>query len=424
MDLIDKLQILGEAAKYDVSCASSGSSRKSRFGNTALPGICHSWTADGRCISLLKVLLDNRCIYNCAYCINSRNCDSKRASFEPHEICEITESFYRRNYIEGLFLSSGVVKSPDYTMERMVEVLRLLRKRGFGGYMHIKIIPGASKSLIEKAGFLADRMSVNVELPSNESLLLLAPDKSKESIFKPMGQIASAIVEHKDNKLDKKKFSPAGQSTQMIVGATDDNDKKILKLTQYLYNRYSLKRVYFSAYVPTTKNPLIPLVKNPPLNREHRLYQADWLLRFYGYNADELLDDKFPNFDLNLDPKCCWALRHKEYFPVEINKASLYTLLRVPGIGTIGARRIITARRVGKLNFTDLKQLGIVLKRAVYFITCNGKYQPQLMLKPQSIYMSLVANTKQIVTPGGIQTSMFGDIGKIEARKALTGSAL
>ncbi|MEX1376344.1 MAG: putative DNA modification/repair radical SAM protein [Eubacteriales bacterium] len=421
MDLIDKLEILGAAAKYDASCASSGSARKGKTGMASMPGICHSWAADGRCISLLKILMDNRCLYNCAYCKNSNKSDTQRAGFEPHEVYEITMNFYKRNYIEGLFLSSSIIKSPDYTMEKMIKCVELLRKNEFGGYIHLKAIPGASKDLIERAGFLVDRMSVNVEMPTSQSLMLLAPEKSKENIFLPMGQIAASINANKNNYLDKDKFVPAGQSTQMIIGATSDSDHQILKLSQYLYRHYELKRVYFSAFVPVTKNPLLPVIDKPPLLREHRLYQADWLMRFYGFDASEILDEKYPMLDNNLDPKCVWALRHREYFPIDVNKASLWELLRVPGIGNISARRIITARRMGSLGFADLKKIGVVLKRARYFITCSGKHEKSVFLSTPQVYNSLLVQNKMPALPMGAQTSMFDAENMENAKKIITG---
>lgn len=408
MDTIEKLEILGDAAKYDASCSSSGSNRSAgKFGNAHLPGICHSWAADGRCISLLKVLYTNKCIYRCAYCKNSVENDVPRAEFNPKELCSLTQSFYRRNYIEGLFLSSAVVRSPDYTMERMVEVMHRLRESGFGGYIHVKAIPGASKMLLDKAGMLSDRMSVNIELPSQKSLKLLAPDKSKNSILDPMGHIGNKIIEFSGAKKGSGAYAPAGQSTQLIVGATPDSDKQILSLTQGLYNNYKLKRVYYSAYMPVTNHKALANITRPPLLREHRLYQADWLLRFYGFNANEILDDSMPMLDINLDPKACWAVRHSEFFPVEINKAPLEVLIRVPGIGNISARRIIQARRIGRLTFEDLKKLGAVLKRAAYFITCSGKYMPHLMMSPEGMYRSLITLDKRPRFSNGIQLSLF-----------------
>lgn len=406
MEINKKLEILGAAAKYDASCSSSGSNRSTgKFGNAAISGICHSWAADGRCISLLKVLYTNKCIYKCAYCKNSAESDIERAEFAPQELSTLTQEFYRRNYIEGLFLSSAVIKSPDYTMERMVETMRLLRESGFGGYIHVKAIPGASKFLLDEAGFLADRMSINIELPSQQSLKLLAPDKSKASIIQPMGHIANRIIEHEGARRGAGKFAPAGQSTQMIIGATPDSDKQILQLTQGLYNNYRLKRVYYSAYMPVANHKALIKITHPPLLREHRLYQADWLLRFYGFTAEEILDDSMPMLDENLDPKACWAVRHPECFPVEINRASLYTLLRVPGIGNISARRILQARRMGRLSFDDLKKIGVVLKRAAYFITCHGKYMPQLKMSPEGMYRSLITLDKRPRFSKGMQLS-------------------
>ncbi len=408
MDIENKLRILGDAAKYDASCSSSGSSRSSgKFGSSAIAGICHSWGADGRCISLLKVLYTNKCMYKCAYCKNSAESDVERAEFTPQELASLTQEFYRRNYIEGLFLSSAVVKSPDYTMERMVCALRLLRDMGFGGYIHVKAIPGASKFLLDEAGFLADRMSVNIELPSQQSLKLLAPEKSKNSIVAPMTHIRERILEHEGASRGTGDFVPAGQSTQMIIGATPDSDKQILMLSQGLYNNYRMKRVYYSAYMPVTDHKALVKITHPPLLREHRLYQADWLLRFYGFNADELLDDSLPMLDENLDPKACWAVRHPELFPVEINKAPLYTLLRVPGIGNISARKIIQARRIGRLNFDDLKRMRVVLKRAAYFITCSGKYMPQLRMSPEGMYRSLVTLDNRPIFSRGQQMSFI-----------------
>lgn len=381
MDLFEKIKILADAAKYDVACTSSGADRKpsnGRIGNAVSMGICHSFSGDGRCISLLKVLLTNACVYDCAYCANRRSNDLPRATFEPKELAALTIAFFRRNYIEGLFLSSGVLGTPDRTMERMIEALRILRDEyNFNGYIHAKAIPGADNLLIERLGLLADRMSVNIELPSQESLRLLAPDKPKQSILKPMGYICERIGQSSKELVcykDKPRFAPAGQSTQMIVGASDESDLKILNLTEKLYQNFSLKRVFFSAYVPVVENPLLPALDfRPPLLREHRLYQADWLLRFYHFQASELLDETHQNFNPILDPKCNWALHHPECFPVEVNKASYETLLRVPGIGLRSAQRIIASRRTAKLDFTGLKKLGVVLKRAQYFITCGGK---------------------------------------------------
>ncbi|NLK35952.1 MAG: putative DNA modification/repair radical SAM protein [Gracilibacteraceae bacterium] len=384
MDLNEKIKILSDSAKYDVSCSSSGSSRKNKkggIGNAAPSGICHSWTPDGRCISLLKILFTNYCIYDCKYCVNRSSNDIPRASFTTDELVNLIINFYRRNYIEGLFLSSAVCVSPDHTMELLLKSVKRLREEfNFNGYIHVKAIPGASNALIEETGKYVDRMSINIELPSDESLKLLAPQKTKESIIKPMGLIKSGIIQYQEEKLKFKnapQFVPGGQSTQLIVGATKENDLKILKLSEYLYNSYKLKRVYYSAYVPVSNHPNLPAISRPPLLREHRLYQADWLLRFYGFSSDELLNEEHPNFDELLDPKSGWAIRNLDKFPVEINKADYYTLLRVPGIGVKSAQRIVQGRKVSMLDFSDLKKLGIVLKRAKYFITCKGKYFPQ-----------------------------------------------
>lgn len=381
MDLNEKLRILTSAAKYDVSCSSSGSNRKSKkgdLGSTATGGICHSFTPDGRCISLLKILLTNFCIYDCAYCINRRSNDIERASFTADEIVDLTMNFYRRNYIEGLFLSSAIIQSPNFTMELLTTVVEKLRNvHNFKGYIHLKAIPGADEELIKKAGSLVDRMSVNLELPSAKSLKLLAPEKSKTEIFKPMSLIKNNII---TNKYERKKyknspiFVPGGQSTQLIVGATKESDLNILNLTENLYNKFDLKRVYYSAYVPVNNGKNLPTLKNPPTLREHRLYQGDWLLRVYGFKAEELLNEKNPNFDINFDPKTTYALNNIHLFPVEINKAPYEVLIRVPGIGIRGAMKIVSARRISNLDFFDLKKLGIVIKRAQYFITCNGKY--------------------------------------------------
>ena len=381
MDLLKKLEILTDAAKYDVACTSSGVDRPGqpgKLGNAVKAGICHSFAADGRCISLLKVLMSNDCAYDCAYCVNRHSQDGARTTFTPEELVTLTIQFYRRNYIEGLFLSSAVVKNPDYTCELMLQALKLLREReGFWGYVHVKAIPGASPRLTEQLGFYADRMSVNIELPSQQSLKLLAPQKSKEKILAPMGQIRDGIRENSTDLVKYRaapKFVPAGQSTQMIIGATPESDRQILTLTEGLYRKYSLKRVFFSAYLPIVSDRNLPATTTPPpLLREHRLYQADWLLRFYGFSADEILDDAHPDFNPVLDPKCNWAINHMEQFPVEINRAPYEMLLRVPGIGVKSAMRIRSARRYAKLDFDALKKLGVVLKRARFFIVCNGK---------------------------------------------------
>lgn len=401
MNLLDKLTILTDAAKYDASCTSSGVIRGSRpgmIGNTSssIAGCCHSFSADGRCISLLKVLMTNYCVYDCKYCINRRSNDTRRTAFTPRELAELTIQFYRRNYIEGLFLSSGVLRDPDYTTLRMIETLRLLRREfAFNGYIHAKAIPGTSPELVQQLGYLADRLSVNIELPSQKGLAALAPDKSKAAILAPMRLIEAQGRQNKEELVKYRHapaFAPAGQSTQLIVGATEDSDRHILHLTESLYERYRLKRVFYSAYVPVVENPLLPdLHTKPPLLREHRLYQADWLLRFYGFRADELLDDQHPNFDPLLDPKCYWAITHPEQFPVEIMTADLGRLLRVPGIGPTGARRILSARRTGLLHFDDLKKMGIVLKRAQFFILCGGRMRGGLHFTADTLAFQLQA---------------------------------
>ena len=401
MDLLEKLTILTDAAKYDASCTSSGVSRgfqAGKIGNTSssVAGCCHSFSADGRCISLLKVLMTNCCVCDCKYCVNRRSNDTRRTAFTPRELAELTIQFYRRNYIEGLFLSSGVLRDPDYTTQRMIEALRLLRQEyGFNGYIHAKAIPGAAPELIRQLGFLADRLSVNIELPSQKGLAALAPDKTKASILSPMRLIQEQGRQNKEELAKYRHapaFAPAGQSTQLIVGATDDSDRHILHLTESLYSRYRLKRVFYSAYVPVVENPLLPaLHTKPPLLREHRLYQADWLLRFYGFRAEELLDASHPNFDPMLDPKCYWAITHPEQFPVEIMSADLERLLRVPGIGPTGARRILSARRTGLLRFDDLHKMGIVLKRAQFFILCDGRMREGLRFSAETLTRQLQA---------------------------------
>lgn len=401
MDLLDKLAVLTDAAKYDAACTSSGVRRESRpgkIGNTSssIAGCCHSFSADGRCISLLKVLMTNCCVYDCKYCVNRRSNDTRRTAFTPKELAELTIQFYRRNYIEGLFLSSGVLRDPDYTTQRMIEALRLLRQDyGFNGYIHAKAIPGTDPALVQQLGYLSDRLSVNIELPSQEGLAALAPDKSKSAILSPMRLIRDRGRENKEDLVKYRHapaFAPAGQSTQLIVGATQDSDRHILYLTQSLYQRYRLKRVFYSAYVPVVENSLLPaLHTKPPLLREHRLYQADWLMRFYGFRAEELLDEAHPNFDPTLDPKCYWAITHPDQFPVEIMSADLDRLLRVPGIGLTGARRILSARRTGRLRFEDLQKMGVVLKRAQFFILCGGQMRPGLRFTAETLTRQLQA---------------------------------
>ncbi|MDD7738779.1 MAG: putative DNA modification/repair radical SAM protein [Fusicatenibacter sp.] len=470
LSLQEKLNILADAAKYDVACTSSGVDRKGKkgsLGNSCAAGICHSFAADGRCISLLKILLSNDCVYDCKYCVNRAGNDRVRATFTPEEICQLTVELYRRNYIEGLFLSSGVYKSPNITMEMICRTIELLRTRyHFNGYIHIKAIPGASPELIEKAGYLADRMSVNLELPTKEGLSALAPHKTQRSILRPMRQIQNGISEYrltqgkealmerstgnrylKDTIFDtrqkpvlsgtdaslllssesadsaaaplstgkaalsgqppapeptvpsarqapskerQKPFVPAGQSTQMIIGATGETDFQLLSTSQYLYQQYDLKRVFYSAYVPLNEDPALPDPSTaPPLLREHRLYQADWLLRYYGFHVQDLLDEQHPSFNTLLDPKCDWALRHLELFPVEINSAEYADLLKVPGIGTKSAMRIVNSRRSSRLSFEHLKRMGVVLKRAKYFITCGGKMMYSMKIEENFITRQL-----------------------------------
>ena len=415
MELLDKLTILADAAKYDAACTSSGLDRAGRpgtIGSAMMAGCCHSFSADGRCVTLLKVLQTNVCVYDCRYCVNRRSNDVPRAAFTPEELCELTMGFYRRNYIEGLFLSSAVIRGPDYTTELMIKTLRVLRERHrFGGYVHAKAIPGADPLLTRRLGLLADRMSVNIELPSSPSLARLAPDKKKEAILTPMGQIRDGIAVSKREVAVYRhapRFAPAGQSTQMIIGATPESDRHILTLTQALYDRYQLKRVFYSAYMPVS--PLLPVAEDfqPPLLREHRLYQADWLLRYYHFRADEILDESQPNLDPRMDPKCCWALRHLDFFPVEVNRADYEALLRVPGLGVRSARRILRARRVGPLNFEGLKRLGVVLKRAQYFLTCSGKMMRGLRVSEDGLLRRLISlEAPALAEPAPEQLSLF-----------------
>ena len=431
MDIFDKLKILADSAKYDASCSSSGSKRKNinnGIGNGHVSGICHSWGADGRCISLLKILFTNSCIYDCKYCINRSSNDVPRATFTPREVADLTINFYKRNYIEGLFLSSAVIRNPDYTMEQIIQTVTILRNEyNFNGYIHCKTIPGCSKELIDKLGILVDRMSINIELPSNESLKLLAPQKEKTGILTPMKYISDNI---KMNNLDKSRFKkhfvPDGQTTQLIVGATNESDLKILKLSENLYKKVNLKRVYYSAYISINNDKNLPSLESPPLLRENRLYQADWLLRFYGFKADELLNESHPNFNTLLDPKCDWALRNIDKFPIEINRADFFTLLRIPGIGVISAKKIIKARRNFELNFDNLKHLGVVLKRAKYFITCKGKYYTNVYkFNPSFIETNLLYLERQDIPKLEYkQLSLFDSLQptKEDKIKCLTGS--
>ena len=380
MDVMEKLKILTDAAKYDVSCSSSGSNRKNKggLGVGASSGICHSWSEDGRCISLLKILLTNKCIYSCEYCVNRRENQIERAEFTPQEVCDLVINFYKRNYIEGLFLSSGVVKSPDDTMLKLIEVADLLRnKENFNGYIHMKAIPGASDELVQKLGSLVDRMSINIELPTEKALNILAPQKKYESIIRPMNFAKNSILEYKENKKKFRRtplFLPAGQSTQMIVGANREDDFTIINKASSLYKDFSLKRIFYSGYVPVVNSVFTQGIKKVPMLREHRLYQADWLMRFYGFSPREIIKEDNPFLDLTMDPKCSWAVENLDIFPIEINKASYEELIRVPGFGKVYAMRIINARKFSNLTFDDLRTLKISLKRAINFITVGGKF--------------------------------------------------
>lgn len=420
MSIKEKLGILTDAAKYDVACTSSGVDRRgdgTGIGNTEKGGICHSFSADGRCISLLKILFTNECIYDCKYCINRKSNDVPRASFTPDEVCELTMGFYKRNYIEGLFLSSGILYNPDFTMELIYQTIYKLRtKHRFQGYIHVKAIPGADPILIQKTGYLADRMSVNLELPTAESLKQLAPNKHRKNILAPMRQIQNGIQENRNELVLYRKaphFVPAGQSTQMIVGATRENDYQLMMVAESLYQKFGLKRVFYSAFVNVNEDKDLPaLPGGPPLLREHRLYQADWLLRYYHFRVEELLDEVHPNLNPLVDPKCSWALAHMEFFPVEVNRASLEELLRVPGIGPKSARRIVSVRRCGSLDFEGLKRLGVVLKRAQYFITCRGKMLSGLRVSPDGVLRHLVAQERPMLAQGAPeQLSLFEQTG-------------
>lgn len=404
MELKEKLKILADSAKYDASCSSSGSNRvnKNRLGTTALSGICHSFSSDGRCISLLKILMTNCCIFDCKYCLNRKSNNIKRAIFEPEEICEITINFYRRNYIEGLFLSSGIIKNPDYTMELMIKTITLLRsKYHFGGYIHAKAIPGASEILLKKLGSLVDRLSANIELPTENGLKLLAPNKDATNVSKIMSYV-------KENQ--NKKFVPAGQSTQMIIGATKESDLDIISKSSSMYDNYKLKRVFYSAYIPVNNDNLLPTLEKPPLVRENRLYQADWLLRYYNFKVNDLLNETNPNFNILVDPKTDWALRNIHLFPKEINKCSYYDLLKIPGIGVKSAKRILKSRKNFTITFDDLKKLGVVLKRAKYFITCNGKYfMSSSYFKKDFIEANIILEDKNVINSKTEQLGLFNE---------------
>lgn len=397
----EKLRILSDAAKYDVSCSSSGSSRKNTsngLGNAAYSGICHSWSADGRCVSLLKILMTNHCIYDCKYCINRKSNDIERAILTPDEIVRLTINFYRRNYIEGLFLSSGVIKNADYTMEQMIAVAKKLRlEENFNGYIHMKVIPGASQELIHEIGLYVDRVSVNIELAENKALKLLAPDKKPNDISTSMGLIRRNQIQNiEEKKLFKStpSFIPAGQTTQMIIGAGGESDFAILNRSENLYKNFGLKRVYYSAYVPVNKSGILANTDAVPMLREHRIYQADWLLRFYNFKAEEILDEKNPFIDPLLDPKANWAVQNWHLFPMEINRASYKDLIRIPGIGVTSAKRIVMARRHNVIKYEHLKKLGVVIKRAKYFITVNGEFMGFRKESPELIRNALMEKEK------------------------------
>jgi len=418
MDIFEKLKILCDAAKYDVACTSSGVDRKAPvgegIGSAKSYGVCHSFSADGRCISLLKVLMSNSCVYDCSYCTNRASNDVPRATFTPKELAELTINFYRRNYIEGLFLSSGVIGTPNRTTELMIAALKILREEyKFYGYIHAKAIPGTDSGLLHTLGFLCDRMSVNIELPSQESLIRLAPQKSKESILTPMGFIKDKLQENKlpATYRHAPKFTPAGQSTQMIIGASPETDYSIIRLSEGLYDKYKLKRVFYSAYVPVVENLSLPsLDTKPPLLRENRLYQADWLMRVYGFKSNEILSEESPTLNPYLDPKCNWAVNNPQVFPLDVNKAPYEMLLRVPGIGLMSAKKILAARRFSRLSFADLKKLGVVLKRAQYFLLCSGKPLEGLKINQSKIINSLLSRTALERFQGfqkGIQLSLF-----------------
>lgn len=426
MSLQEKLNILSDAAKYDVACTSSGVDRKNNgkgVGNSVASGICHTFSSDGRCISLLKILFTNECVFDCRYCVNRSSNDVVRASFTPQEVCELTMGFYRRNYIEGLFLSSGILKNPAYTMELLYQtVFKLRTEYHFQGYIHLKAIPGAPQELIQRAGYYADRMSINLEFPTAEGLRTLAPHKSRKAILAPMKQIQIQAKENREELMlyrNSPRFVPAGQSTQMIIGATGENDFQIVNTAESLYRNFELKRVFYSAFVNVNQDTTLPdLPQGPPLLREHRLYQADWLMRFYGFRAGELLSEEKPNFNVFLDPKCDWALRHLECFPVEINTADYHTLLRVPGIGVRSAQKIVGARKYGKLDFDDLRKMRVVLKRALYFITCSGRMMYRTRLDEDYILRNILDPREKLPVDPDItyqQLSLFDTERRIQA---------
>ena len=411
----EKLEILADAAKYDVSCSSSGSKRKNTkdgLGNATGMGICHSYTEDGRCVSLLKILLTNHCIFDCAYCVSRKSNDVKRAAFTVQEVVDLTINFYRRNYIEGLFLSSGIFKNSDYTMERLVRIAKVLRtEHKFNGYIHLKAIPGASDELIHEAGLYADRLSVNLEIPSEMSLKKVAPEKNYADVYQPMNYLKGAIVGHKEEKKrirSTPSFAPAGPSTQLVIGATPENDLHILNLADSLYAEQSLRRVYYSGYIPISEDQRLPALRQPPLIRENRLYQADWLLRFYGFKVDEIVDQQYPDLDLEVDPKMAYALRHPQLFPIDVNQAPYEVILRIPGVGVKSARKMVAARRHGQLRYEHLKKMGIVLKRARYFLKCADKNFSHLGLYPEAIRKE-ITQPKRAKTISN-QLSLFGAV--------------
>ncbi|MBW2504582.1 MAG: putative DNA modification/repair radical SAM protein [Deltaproteobacteria bacterium] len=422
--MMNKIAILANSAKYDASCASSGSRRRKSttgLGRGQVNGICHSWSADGRCISLLKLLYSNICRYDCAYCINRRSNDLPRTSLTPGEVADITVNFYRRNYIEGLFLSTAVFDDPDTVMEELIACLKLLRQtHRFGGYIHLKIVPGADPLLVAEAGRYADRVSVNIELPSASSLSRLAPEKTQAAILGPMRQASQLIASSRQDRHHMRRaptYAPAGQSTQVIIGASPETDRTILSLSEQLYRDMSLRRIYYSAYMPVSPDNRLPQLATPPLRREHRLYQADWLLRFYGFRAAELLDEARPNFNLDLDPKSDWALRHLEQFPVDVNHADYLCLLRVPGLGVRSARRIIKARRVAKLSGDDLGKLGVVMKRARWFLIAQGRYLGEGPCREDRLYRQLSAPSAR----PDQQLELFAKTANEERNNAITG---
>jgi len=397
----EKLNILADAAKYDVSCSSSGSKRKNNsngLGDSSGMGICHSYTEDGRCVSLLKILLTNHCIFDCAYCVTRKSNDVKRAAFKVQEVVDLTINFYRRNYIEGLFLSSGIFKSPDFTMERLVRVAKKLRlEENFNGYIHLKSIPGASDELMHEAGLYADRLSINIEIPTKEGLKLLAPDKDRKDFLQPMKKVRNEIVKYKSEKKILKstpKFAPAGQSTQMIVGATNETDAQVMYTAAYFYNKYNMKRVYYSGYIPISYDPRLPSIgTDVPMLRENRLYQTDWLMRFYGFSIEELLNKEHPNLDSDIDPKLSWALRNLHLFPVDVNKAEKQMLARIPGLGMKSVHKILNARKYRNLNWEHLKKIGVALNRAKYFMVCNSSDYEKRDLSAAAIKSLILQNS-------------------------------